>query len=90
MVSGCDRMEYLSDSELAAVASVCGNGWDNRGDCDKGATGPRTWGGGVGGFNCPRTGMALVLEQEVEGSVFKGKLPAGSRCAAICPGSFET
>ena len=40
MESGCDRMEFLSASKLAAVASVCGNGWDNRGDCDKGATGP--------------------------------------------------
>ena len=87
MESGCDRMEFLSASKLAAVASVRGNGWDNRGDCDKGATGPRTWGGGVGGCNCPRTGTALVLEQEVEGSVLKGKLGAGSRCA--CPGSFE-
>ena len=45
MVSGCDSMEYLSDSELAAVASVRGSVWDNRGDCDRGATGPGTWGG---------------------------------------------
>ena len=45
MVSGCDRMEYLSDSELAAVASVRGSVWDNRCDCDKGVTGPGTWGG---------------------------------------------
>ena len=40
MESGCDRMVFLSASKLDAVVSVCGNGCDNRGDCDNGATGP--------------------------------------------------
>ena len=42
-------MVFLSASKLDmfksggardAVVSVCGNGCDNRGDCDNGATGP--------------------------------------------------